>query len=402
MTAPSPPPPVDASPASPRPRGEPSAWADTAESRLFDEAGQRPPAAVAVDDAIFDVCHVGMVLRAVLFVEVVLALGVLFVAADAGDAALRLAFASALAMPALLLWLSATCLLRRRLAALGMAGQRGVSTLLGALSAGAGWALLEWAGQGLIPLAPWYASVASGAALALLLTSWLQQRNRGRLPADTRARLAELQSRIRPHFLFNTLNSALGLVRRDPQRAEALLEDLAELFRVALASDASVVTLGEEIALAERYLAIEQIRFGSRLQVVWQLDPAAAHARVPPLLLQPLVENAVRHGVEPDPAGGVIRIVSRVRHGFAWLSITNTLPAAAPGRSTAGQGIAVDNVRERLQLMHDIAARFEIEADGQKFRVQLAVPLGGSRHAGAPATATPGTPSSRPAGGVPR
>jgi two-component system sensor histidine kinase AlgZ len=193
------------------------------------------------------------------------------------------------------------------------------------------------------------------------------------LPADTTARLAELQSRIRPHFLFNTLNTALSLVRLDPPRAEGVLEDLAELFRVALTDSGESVSLNEEVELAQRYLAIEQIRFGERLKVSWELDEAAGAARVPPLLLQPLVENAVRHGVEPAPEGGLIRVRTRVRMGRAVVSIANTVPA---GPSRPGSGIALGNVRERLRLMHDVAAQFDTRLDKDLFRVQIVVPLG--------------------------
>lgn len=329
----------------------------------------------AVAGEVFDVCHVGMVLRTVLFVEGVLLLGVMFVAPGPEAGLLQLALASGVALPGVVVWLAVACAARQRLAPLGTVAQWQVAALLGALGGGFGWALMQFAGRGLVGLGPWFAPVLSGAFLGVLLTLWLQLRNRSQLPADTTARLAELQSRIRPHFLFNTLNSALGLVRRDPVRAEALLEDLAELFRVALADGASVVSLGDEIELAQRYLAIEQIRFGDRLQVVWQLDPAAAGARLPPLLLQPLVENAVRHGVEPCASGGVIRIRTRVKAGMAWVSIANTLPEGPGGPVPAGHGIALQNVRERLRLMHDVAARFETQADAETFRVQLALPL---------------------------
>src|SRR3954447_18526716 len=131
------------------------------------------------------------------------------------------------------------------------------------------------------------ASAVAGARGGATIFQWLRLRAKARLPADTTAKLAELQSRIRPHFLFNTLNTALSLVRLDPARAEEVLEDLAELFRVALTDSGESVSLAEEVELAQRYLAIEQIRFGERLKVSWELAAAAGGARVPPLLLQP-------------------------------------------------------------------------------------------------------------------
>ena len=195
--------------------------------------------------------------------------------------------------------------------------------------------------------AHWLASALAGAGLAAALFQWLRLRAQATLPAETAARLAELQSRIRPHFLFNTLNTALTLVRLDPVRAEGLLEDLAELFRVALTETGTEVTLDEEVELARRYLAIEQIRFGERLKVSWELDEAAGAARVPPLLLQPLVENAVRHGVEPSAEGGAIRVRTRVTLGRAVVSIVNTVPEAG---SRPGNGMALHNVREPVAL----------------------------------------------------
>jgi two-component system, LytTR family, sensor histidine kinase AlgZ len=151
-----------------------------------------------------------------------------------------------------------------------------------------------------------------------------------------------------------------------------VLEDLAELFRVALTDNGEAVALSDEVELAQRYLAIEQIRFGERLVVTWDLDPDAGNARVPPLILQPLVENAVRHGVEPAADGGVIKVRTRVKMGRAVLSIANTVPAEP---SRPGNGIALRNVRERLRLMHDVAAQFDTRLDGDVFRVQIVVPL---------------------------
>jgi two-component system sensor histidine kinase AlgZ len=192
------------------------------------------------------------------------------------------------------------------------------------------------------------------------------------LPVEAGARLAELQSRIRPHFLFNALNTALALVQIDPQRAETVLEDLAQLFRAALAETGAAVSLDEEIDLAQRYLAIEKLRFGDRMQIAWDLDPAAGSARVPPLVLQPLVENAVRHGIEPSLGGGRIQVRTRARRGMVELVVTNTLPEE-PGPK--GTGIALANVRERLRLLHDVAARFETGVVDGLFHARIDIPL---------------------------
>ena len=186
-------------------------------------------------------------------------------------------------------------------------------------------------------------------------------------------RSADLQTRIRPHFLFNTLNTAIALVQHEPRRAEEVLEDLSELFRATLGTPDRVATLEEEVALARRYLSIEQLRFGQRLQLRWDLDPTAARARLPTLALQPLVENAVRHGIEPATRGGTIEVRSRRRRDRVLLSVTNTVPLDAPSRR--GHGIGLASVRERLRLLHDLDAdvRSGIIEDG-RWRVSLSVP----------------------------
>ena len=327
-------------------------------------------------DSAFDVCHVGVVLRALLYVHGVMAIGMVFAAPTFAIWLGLTAAGSSVALPGVLIWLLALCGLKRPLAAapaalqwlaaigFGAAAAWVTSTLVSAL-------LVDASGAGLSALTGLGPTLA-GAAIAATMFEWLRLRAKATVPAETTARLAELQSRIRPHFLFNTLNTALTLVRLDPAKAEGVLEDLAELFRVAIGDTAESVSLAEEVELAQRYLDIEQIRFGSRLHVSWELDPAAGSARVPPLLLQPLVENAVRHGVEPAAEGGVIRIRTKVNLGRAVVSIANSVPKEV---SRPGNGMALKNVRERLRLMHDVAAQFETRQEAEVFRVQIIVPL---------------------------
>lgn len=330
------------------------------------------PLAVPTPPGVFDVCHVGVALRALLLVQGAVAVGSLFAAADWPQWLAHLAQNAAVALPGVLSWLLLTCALKRMWARHPAAAWAGVAAL-GGLCGALGWAMGRLSG-----VAPGAGTVGvgcavSGALLALVLALWLQWRAQAWQPAQASARLAELQSRIRPHFLFNTLNTALSLVRADPLRAEGVLEDLAELFRAALAEgDHAPVSLADEVVLARRYLAIEQLRFGERLTVSWELDPAADGARLPPLLLQPLVENAVRHGVEPAEDGGMVRIRTRVKNGLAVITITNSVPTAP---SLPGQGMALRNVRERLRLMHDVASHFEVSRAPGLFRVQMVVPL---------------------------
>jgi two-component system sensor histidine kinase AlgZ len=320
----------------------------------------------------FDVCHVGVVLRAVLLVQAVVALGVLYTATHWDEWVGQLARGSILSLWGVVAWLAVACALKRWLAHLPTVWQWVAATTLGALCATLGATLLRLTSFTDAPERLWIAPLLSGAAMAAALFYWLRLRAQAQLPADTTARLAELQSRIRPHFLFNTLNTAMTLVRVDPARAEAVLEDLAELFRVALSEAGESVSLADEVELARRYLDIEQVRFGQRLQVSWDIDANANGARVPPLLLQPLVENAVRHGVEPDAAGGVIRVRTRVKRAHAVIDIVNSV---CDTPSQPGHGIALLNVRERLRLMHDVAAQFEARRERDVFRVQIVVPM---------------------------
>lgn len=314
-----------------------------------------------------------MVLRTVLFVHGVLALGMLLRGGSVIGGIVDLSVMVAAVLPATLVWLLLGCAIRPWLARRAAAVQTAAVAGLGAACALAAWAELLWLDSAVPELLAGLGALLSGAALAVAVWQWLCQRMRLNLPAGTQARLAELQSRIRPHFLFNALNSAITLVQIDPVRAEAVLEDLSELFRAALASADAPVTLGQEIELAQRYIAIEQVRFGARLRVRWQLDEAAARARVPVLMLQPLVENAVKHGIEPTPDGGEIVIRTGVRHGMALLTVTNPL---GEGRPRRGHGIALRNVRERLLLLHDLAARFEAgPIEGGRFRVRIAITM---------------------------
>ena len=343
---------------------------DTEILSTFHELDARAAPTMSARVLVFDACHVGVVLRAVLFVEVVMAVGAMFAATTVADWLLRLSVLTAAALPATLVWLIVACSLKNWLARLPEAGQYGAGLALGALAGTYGCAMLVWVG--LVQRPPWVACASTGAALAAALVAALVLRAKGRTPAATTARLSELQSRIRPHFLFNTLNSAIALVRAEPAKAETLLEDLSDLFRHALMDQGESVTLDDEITLAQRYLAIEQVRFGDRLQVEWALDSKAGGARLPPLLLQPLVENAVRHGVEPSVAGATVRISTQCRGSMAVIKVTNTVPA---GSGAPGHGVALDNVRDRLRLLHDVQGRFRSGLVEGVYQVRMEVPV---------------------------
>jgi two-component system, LytTR family, sensor histidine kinase AlgZ len=347
-----------------------SAWpASSARPAALAESAQS-----ATSGAAFDVCRGALALRALLAVNGAVLLAVL-AGADTTELALAaLGPAVAAGLTGTLAWLALVCALRRPLVRLAPAPRGAALMALGAVLAPLACAPLFWL-QLLEPRPLRLVALPlTGAAMALAMALWLQWREGQRTPADARARLAELQSRIRPHFLFNTLNTAVSLVRTDPARAEGVLEDLAELFRVALADSGNgSVTLASELELARRYLAIESLRFGDRLRLEWQLDPQADAARLPPLVLQPLLENAVRHGVEPAEAGGLVRVRTRVRLGRVEITIDNTIGSAA---SRPGHGLALANVRERLRLLHDLDAQFDVHQGDGRHRVRIVVPLG--------------------------
>ncbi len=345
---------------------------------------------------VFDACHVGVVLRAVLFVETVVAVGTLFGVQNPLQWLASMALVTAGALPATLAWLVTACSLKTMLQRLGTGLQYAAGVGLGALAGVYACAMLTLAGVAERP--PWLASGATGALLAALLVAALVLRARGRTPAATTARLTELQSRIRPHFLFNTLNSAIALVRNEPAKAESLLEDLSDLFRHALIEQGESTTLAEEITLARRYLAIEEVRFGKRLQVQWSLDPRTDAARLPPLLLQPLVENAVKHGVEPSPRGGKLKVMTELRGNRVVVRITNTLPASDIRYHDVprGHGIALANVRARLALLHDVQGEFTAGVLDGLYQVRITLPVQG-RPARAPSPPRrPGRPASSP------
>ncbi len=343
---------------------------DTQILSAFQELPPTADGARLAPTLVFDACQMGVVLRAVLFVELALAVGVMFTANGLMDWVTRVSLVTGGALPATLAWLLTACAGKRLLARMRSELQYLVAVVLGALSGLYGCGVLVVAG--LLAAAPWIACAGSGALLSAVLVAGLVMRAKGRTPADTSARLAELQSRIRPHFLFNTLNSAIALVRAEPARAEALLEDLSDLFRHVLMDPAGSVTLAEEISLARRYLAIEQVRFGDRLRVQWSLDPAASDAKLPPLLLQPLVENAVRHGVEPSASGADLKISTHRRGSVVVIKVTNTVPA---GQGVAGHGLALRNVRERLYLLHDLQGQVRCGLSDGVYQVRLEVPL---------------------------
>jgi len=208
--------------------------------------------------------------------------------------------------------------------------------------------------------------------VAVFLLLYFHLHTKAFSPALAEARLQALQARIRPHFLFNSLNAVLALIRRDPKRAERSLEDLADLFRTLMADARQFVRLADEIALLERYADIEQLRLGDRLRIAWELDAAPSDALLPPMVLQPLLENAVYHGVEPGTGTGDVLVRIERRGHRVHAALEN--PYLEKGNQRAGNRMALDNIRERLALFFDAEARLETRIANGRYRVDIEIP----------------------------
>ncbi|WEN15619.1 histidine kinase [Rhodanobacter sp. AS-Z3] len=214
--------------------------------------------------------------------------------------------------------------------------------------------------------------IAALLGAAMLRYFYVLAQWQARLAAVTRAQVEALQARIRPHFLFNSMNTVAALIRVDPAAAERTVEDLCDLFRAALGQhDNADGTLGEELALVERYLAIEQLRLGERLRVTRELQDLPAEFPLPRLLLQPLVENAVRHGIQPLREGGEVILRGRREGNGVRIEIINPLPDTP---AVGGNGHGLSNVRQRVAWRYGPQARVIAAARGDRFEVLLQLP----------------------------
>jgi two-component system sensor histidine kinase AlgZ len=211
---------------------------------------------------------------------------------------------------------------------------------------------------------------------ALMITAvlllYFDLRSRALSPAISEARLQALQARIRPHFLFNSINTVISLIRVDPWRAERSLEDLADLFRVAMRENRELSPLKQELELCQRYLNLEQLRLGDRLKVEWHVDNMPEDALIPPLVLQPLLENAIYHGVEPASEPGPINLHIYQKRGQIHAVLKN--PYSKEGRHHAGNKMAVANVSERLALHFDAEAHIKTTVTEATYQVHITLP----------------------------
>ncbi|UCV27989.1 histidine kinase [Ferribacterium limneticum] len=312
----------------------------------------------------------GVMLRVLLGINALAALAALVQSADIAGWMGQYIELAAVVEPLLLLCLGALSLSRDILWRLPLrVGQACVLALAGGVSAAF---FLYARSMGLVESGGVLRAMLLAVAMTALLLTYFELRSRAFSPAQAEARLAALNARIRPHFLFNSLNAVLSLIRARPQEAEAALESLSDLFRAAMRDPCELVSLADEIALAKQYLELENLRLGERLSVDWQIGDVSLALPIPPLMLQPLLENAVYHGIEPAQEGGTVRIGIEQKGDELRIAIAN--PTAGQAQHAAGNQMAVANIRERLALYYDLEARLEIEVGDNCYEVRIILP----------------------------
>jgi two-component system sensor histidine kinase AlgZ len=212
--------------------------------------------------------------------------------------------------------------------------------------------------------------IISGVALRYM---FIQKQLQMRTMAENHARIQALQARIRPHFLFNSMNTIAALTQVDADAAEKAVLDLSEIYRAILNADEAMTTLAEEVSLTKYYLEIEHMRLHERLQVDWQLDENLLSVRLPALVVQPLVENAVYHGIEKRTGGGTITIEIK-KDDMVRITISNPLPSRDDDTQHRGNRLAIRNICERLQLAYGGRASLQSSQDESGYRVSIAIP----------------------------
>ncbi len=316
-------------------------------------------------------CNFGVMLRTLVLVNGLALAAAVLRARSLEEFETQFFLVAVYAEPVLAASLLIACAARRPLHALGYFPALGVLAVL-EIALAWGWAL---AFDRVLPLGdpPHFWQLAFFTLFATGMTlGYFDLRSRALSPAVAEARIQALQARIRPHFLYNSINTVLSLIRKEPKRAEGALEDLADLFRVLMADDRSLQPVAKEVEIARQYLEIEQLRLGDRLRVAWRTEDMPTDALVPALLIQPLVENAVYHGVEPLEDGGEITI--EVRRDGERVAFRLANPYRAGGEAHSGNRMALANIRERLQLHFDAEASMAMAQAGGVWEVRIVLP----------------------------
>lgn len=243
--------------------------------------------------------------------------------------------------------------------------------------------LLWMLGKTRSPRPEWYASfhiltlTLSAIVNGLLLRLFLAKHELTlRIASEARAKLQALQSRVRPHFVFNSLNIIAALTRSAPEKAEAALEDMADLFRMMLSQDEMLVPVKNEIDVTKKYLALETLRLDNRLRVEWEIGTFPRKAAMPVLTLQPLIENAIRHGIEALPEGGTVRVRLQEMNGHIHIAVTNPRPPVRARGARDVPGQSLEDIRLRLRAHYGDAAVLRVQEDGQ-YAVTVVLPIRG-------------------------
>jgi len=212
------------------------------------------------------------------------------------------------------------------------------------------------------------------AIVTAIVLYYFYLQERAYSPAIAEARLQALQARIRPHFLFNSINAVISLIRSQPKRAETALEDMADLFRVLMSENRDLVPLAQEIGLCHQYLDLEKLRLEDRLKITWQIKDMPSDAMIPPLILQPLLENAVYHGIEPMSEGGEIIVKIYTKHKELHIVIIN--PYVSQNNHQTGNKMALKNIKERLKLHFDLESSLKTNIKNNRYEVHILIPFG--------------------------
>lgn len=217
-------------------------------------------------------------------------------------------------------------------------------------------------------------SISAILSLVALRYFYIQQQWKQRIELESQARVEALQSRIRPHFLFNSMNIIASLIITDPQKAEQAVEDLSEIFRATLRDTGSMVPLSEEWVLCRNYLRIEGLRLAERLTVDADLSKVPDDAAIPMLTLQPLMENAIYHGIQALENGGTIKVIGQMQENMVCIKISNPVPPPSQRRASQGNQIAMANIGHRLNLLFGSHAKLKVNATPQEYEVTLLFP----------------------------
>ena len=275
------------------------------------------------------------------------------------------------------------CVTRQLLAELGHVGAAlasfAVILLVSALCSGVGgWLLWYWVpgaisddfGLWSVLESVLIAAIPAGILLRYL---YLQQQLRLQQRAELESRIQALQSRIRPHFLFNSMNMIASLIATDPDKAEQVVEDLSDLFRHALTDSNTLIPLREELSLSRRYLALEQLRLGERLSAVWEIGDYGTGVQIPCLTIQPVLENAVYHGIQLIPEGGQVTI--KVHRTDNWIHIDVINPRNPRMQHNKGNRMAMSNIHTRLEAHFGPTASVQAEVDDLHYVTRIRYPV---------------------------